>query len=108
MSTHEHTSVHELAGGAVPSRRERASGPHAPALAQLDDAQRQRYEELLAWRRAEAARREVGTHVVLPNTLALRLVRAKLGSLQDLRREGLDERSVALYGRKLLALLGEG
>jgi ribonuclease D len=105
MSIHD-TSVSEL-GGSASNRRERPSGPHAPVLAQLSDAQRKRYEELLDWRRAEAARRGVGTHVVLANTLALRLVRAKLQSLQDLRREGLDERGVALYGRKLLALLGE-
>lgn len=100
------TSISET-GRAMPKRRERSSGPHAPALAKLSEDEKKHYEELLDWRRIEAERRGVGAHRVLANTVALRLVRAKLGSLQDLRREGLDERAIALYGRKLLTLLGE-
>ncbi len=81
--------------------------PARPSPAHLK-ARKRREGALLAWRRAEAARREVNAQVVLPGHVLRELADVGASSTGDLSAvAGLGDFRVERYGGALLALLAE-
>jgi ribonuclease D len=89
-------------------RQRRPSGPHGAALVDFNERQQARHARILAWRRAEAERRNVARHRVLSNAMAIELARQQPTSLQGLLRFGIGEKRLAHYGRELLQILRDG